>query len=95
MNEPKNLNKSCLVATMNMSQRHLIDEAITNELRHNIVAADYVQYWETMDGNEFRVKNLENVQGDERDVIFISTLFGPNKDGVVMQRFGPINQQNG
>ena len=95
MNEPKNLNKSCLVATMNISQRHLIDEAITNELRHNIVASEYVQYWETMDGNEFRVKNLENVQGDERDVIFISTLFGPNKDGVVMQRFGPINQKNG
>ena len=43
----------------------------------------------------FVVKNLENVQGDERDVIFISTLFGPNKDNKVMQRFGPINQPKG
>ena len=43
----------------------------------------------------FTVKNLETVQGDERDYIFISTLFGPNKDGNVMQRFGPINNIKG
>lgn len=42
------------------------------------------------------VKNLENVQGDERDVIFISATYGPEKDsGVVMQRFGPINSDQG
>ena len=41
------------------------------------------------------VKNLENVQGDERDYIFVSTLFGPNKDKVTMQRFGPINHPKG
>jgi len=39
------------------------------------------------------VKNLENVQGDERDCIFISTLFGPNKEGRVLQLFGPINHK--
>ena len=43
----------------------------------------------------FTVKNLENVQGDERDYIFVSTLFGPNKDKVTMQRFGPINHPKG
>ena len=38
------------------------------------------------------IKNLESVQGDERDVIFISTLFGPReKGGKVNQTFGPIN----
>ena len=36
-------------------------------------------------------KNLENVQGDERDVIFISTVYGPERaGGKVMNRFGPI-----
>ena len=38
------------------------------------------------------VKNLENVQGGERDVIFISTVYGPEQPGArVHQRFGPIN----
>ena len=37
------------------------------------------------------VKNLENVQGDERDVIFIGTVYGQNPDGQFAQRFGPIN----
>ena len=31
------------------------------------------------------------MQGDERDAIFISTLFGPNEHGKVLQTFGPIN----
>lgn len=42
------------------------------------------------------IKNLENVQGDERDVIFISMTYGPEKiGGKVMQRFGPINSDVG
>jgi very-short-patch-repair endonuclease len=41
------------------------------------------------------VKNLENVQGDERDVIFISTTYGPDPRGNQYQRFGPINGPTG
>src|SRR5690606_24201535 len=42
------------------------------------------------------VKNLENVQGDERDVIVISMTYGPSQvGGKVFQRFGPINQSSG
>ncbi len=42
------------------------------------------------------IKNLENVQGDERDVIFISTTYGPEQPGGnVAQRFGPINSDLG
>ena len=36
------------------------------------------------------VKNLENVQGDERDHMIISTTYGPQKDGKFYQRFGPL-----
>src|ERR1043165_1960500 len=39
----------------------------------------------------FFVKNLENVQGDERDIIFISTVYGPDEHGNLMQRFTLIN----
>lgn len=42
------------------------------------------------------IKNLENVQGDERDVIVISTTYGPEEAGApVAQRFGPINSDVG
>lgn len=42
------------------------------------------------------IKNLENLQGDERDVIFISYTYGPDStSGQVFQRFGPITLQNG
>jgi superfamily I DNA and/or RNA helicase len=41
------------------------------------------------------VKNLENVQGDERDIILFSVGYGPNKEGKVSMNFGPLNQQGG
>jgi len=43
----------------------------------------------------FFVKNLENVQGDERDVIQLSVGYGPDEAGKVAMRFGPLNQQGG
>lgn len=46
--------------------------------------------------NDLFVKNLENVQGDERDVVFISVGYGPRpSDGKVEQRFGPVNMSGG
>jgi very-short-patch-repair endonuclease len=43
----------------------------------------------------FFVKNLENVQGDERDVIVLSVGYGPDVAGKVAMRFGPLNRQGG
>ena len=43
----------------------------------------------------FFVKNLENVQGDERDVIFISIGYGRDATGQVSMNFGPLNNQGG
>src|SRR5262249_8369346 len=43
----------------------------------------------------FFVKNLENVQGDERAVIFLSGGYGPDEAGKVAMRFGPLNRQGG
>jgi very-short-patch-repair endonuclease len=43
----------------------------------------------------FFVKNLENVQGDERDVIFISIGYGRAADGSLVLNFGPLNQAGG
>jgi very-short-patch-repair endonuclease len=43
----------------------------------------------------FFVKNLENVQGDERDVIYISIGYGRTSEGYVSMSFGPLNNEGG
>jgi very-short-patch-repair endonuclease len=43
----------------------------------------------------FFVKNLENIQGDERDVILLSVTYGRGRDGRIRYNFGPINGENG
>jgi predicted DNA-binding WGR domain protein len=41
------------------------------------------------------IKNLENVQGDERDIILMSVCYAPGPDGRMVMNFGPINQRGG
>lgn len=41
------------------------------------------------------VKNLENVQGDERDIIIMSVCYGHDLNGRMLMNFGPINQRGG
>lgn len=87
--------RSLGIATMNISQQHLIEQK-TDILRNTYPeVAEYMDKWETkLEG--FFVKNLENVQGDERDYIFVSTVYGPQEiNGKVPQHFGPINGKNG
>lgn len=43
----------------------------------------------------FFVKNLENIQGDERDVIFLSVTYAKDANGVLRYNFGPLNGENG
>lgn len=45
--------------------------------------------------NGLFVKNLENVQGDERDVILLSICYAPDAKGRMVMNFGPINQRGG
>ncbi len=47
------------------------------------------------DLEKFFIKNLESVQGDERDVIILSVGYGKDKQGNMYQRFGPINSNHG
>ena len=59
--------KSCLVVTMNDAQRILIDEQLILLARNNTIVDEYISNWkDTME--PFAVKNLENVQGDEREI---------------------------
>ena len=78
------------VATFNLYQRNLILEEITKARQNPAIDKKLSLY-----GSDFFVKNLENIQGDERDIIILSTTFGKRKDGSFRQQFGPILQQNG
>ncbi|MEZ4536637.1 MAG: DUF4011 domain-containing protein [Cyanobacteriota/Melainabacteria group bacterium] len=86
--------RSLGLVTLNQKQKDLLQEEMDFAISKNPHAARYIEYWsDKNDGLEcFFIKNLENVQGDERDVIYIGTVYGPEKPGgPVMQRFGPIN----
>jgi very-short-patch-repair endonuclease len=83
------------VVTLNQTQRELIEDLLDKEVRNVAGVAEYLERHEKA-GWSFFVKNLENVQGDERDVIFVSTTFGkPPGGGAVRQNFGPINRPDG
>jgi transcription elongation GreA/GreB family factor len=83
------------VVTLNQTQRELIEELLDRKLKSFPEAQKFLDRWEEESWPLF-VKNLENVQGDERDVIFISTTFGkaPGVDRV-RQNFGPISRPDG
>lgn len=83
------------VVTLNQTQRELIEDLLDKKVRSLAGAAEYFERHEKS-GWKFFVKNLENVQGDERDVIFVSTTFGkPPGGAAVRQNFGPINRPDG
>lgn len=83
------------VVAINSEQRELIFEEISRRQSGDEMVQRYRERVEAR-GEEFFVKNLENVQGDERDYIFISMTYGPESgQAPVLQRFGPINGKNG
>ena len=82
------------IVAVNSRQAEFIREKLDREIALNTQAAAYIQKWEPTLEPIF-VKNLENVQGDERDVIFISTVYGKDKNGNFCQRYGTINSVYG
>ncbi|HHH31604.1 MAG TPA: DUF559 domain-containing protein, partial [Polyangiaceae bacterium] len=87
--------RSLGIVAMNVQQRDQI-EAVLDALEEE---DQEFRFWRDAGeaGEEpLFVKNLENVQGDERDVIIISLTYGPTEPGgSVPQRFGPVNMAGG
>jgi very-short-patch-repair endonuclease len=80
------------VATFSMSQMQEVQDQLEILRRQN---PDCEIYFSKHSDEPFFVKNLENVQGDERDVIFISVGYGRTADGRLSMNFGPLNQEGG
>jgi len=80
------------VGTFNLRQQL----AILDELEARRRADPSIEFFFSRSGAEpLFVKNLENIQGDERDVILISVTYAKGHDGRLRYNFGPLNSQNG
>ncbi len=77
------------VVTFNQQQREHIEGLLRDSDDPRITEA----LDEAFDG--LFVKNLENVQGDERDVVLFSTAFSVNDRGILPLNFGPLNRAGG
>lgn len=87
------------VVTFNRKQADAIEDALEERAENDEAFRDaLMRERERVEGGEdmgFFVKNVENVQGDERDVIVFSTTFGRNEHGVFRKSFGALGHAGG
>lgn len=92
-------NESIGIVAFSEAQQSEIENALQ---RLTLIDADFAERYEAElereDSGQFNgllVRNLENIQGDERDVIILSVCYGPAPDGRMRMHFGPINMAGG
>lgn len=90
LQDPKRCRSSIGVVTFSSAQQNLIEKLLTKE-----IAAKRLESVAYERDEPLFVKNLENVQGDERDVILFSVCYGPDASGKLSLNFGPLNQSGG
>lgn len=83
--------KSLGVVTFNQSQQMLIEKMLNKRLDNDNSIEKYL--FPAL--NPLFIKNLETVQGDERDSIILSICFAKDKSNKLSMNFGPINQNGG
>lgn len=80
------------VVTFNQPQQSLIESLLDDRRRKNSALDRAIA---ASSQEPLFIKNLENVQGDERDVIFFSITYGPDAAGKITMNFGPLNGEGG
>ncbi len=85
-------NRSLCVGTFSRPQQLRIQDLLEGERRTNPQLDEFL----ALDKPEpFFVKNLESIQGDERDVVFLSVTYGKGLDGKIRYNLGPLSGQSG
>ena len=80
------------IITFNLPQQTLIEDLLDQARREQPA----IEWYFSEDRIEPTVvKNLENVQGDERDVMLFSIAFGPDQTSAMTLNFGPLNREGG
>ncbi len=87
--DPINQGKTIGIISMNSKQNDLIEFKIETEVYQS------GNFGKQLENISIFTKNIENVQGDEADIIIFSNTYGPDKDGKQISNFGPINQRFG
>jgi very-short-patch-repair endonuclease len=80
------------VGTFNLRQQIAIQDELELRRRRD---PSLEPFFAPRDEGAFFVKNLENIQGDDRDVILLSVTYAKGADGRLRHNFGPINGENG
>ncbi|OGS93571.1 MAG: DNA helicase [Gallionellales bacterium GWA2_59_43] len=80
------------VVTFNTEQQALIEDLLDEERRKDI---SLEPYFAEIELEPVFVKNLESVQGDERDIMYFSITYGSDIHGAVSMNFGPMNRDGG
>lgn len=93
LRDPVEQKRSLGIVTFSVAQQRLVQDLLELECRKYPELEQYFKEDAVLE--EVFVKNLENVQGDERDVILFSICYGPDEHGRVSMNFGPLNQASG
>ena len=86
--------RSLGVVTFSIAQKQLIEDLLEVDRRND---PELDKFASRSGAEAFFVKNLENVQGDERDVIYVSVGYGPRQAGLGLDSmsFGPVSSEGG
>lgn len=87
----ENDHRSIGVITFNLAQKNLIEEMLMEEISQDHELEKCMEAYV----DPIFIKNLETVQGDERDIILFSLGYGPDAEGKMSMNFGPVNQKGG
>ncbi|MBZ0232290.1 MAG: DNA2/NAM7 family helicase, partial [Deltaproteobacteria bacterium] len=92
LSDPERAKKSIGVVTFSKPQQELVLDLLDEARR---AQPDLERFFGDEPPEPVLVKNLETIQGDERDVILFSIGYGPDRDGKVTMNFGPLNKDGG
>ncbi len=92
LTQPEEERETIGVITFNIQQQELILDLLDAERRAN---PRFEWFFEDEREEPLIVKNLENIQGDERDIMLFSLTFGADKAGKMTMNFGPMNKDGG
>jgi len=95
LRDPAQSRRSYGVVTFSQAQQLLIENLLDEQRRKHPEIEMHFGDEPPQEGEPVFVKNLENVQGDERDVILFSVCYGPDETGRISMNFGPLNRDGG
>lgn len=88
-------NCSLGIVALSAAQQDTISEILVNRMKREPSLSRFENILSSEDPNGIFIKNLESVQGDERDTIILSIGYGPDASGTIYRRFGPVNNAGG